>query len=76
MPHSRFPRSCTIQRSVVRRHHPAFGTDAAVLPHGLNAKEFSAMVAAGKLADLIAMSGNPQHGAPTSCSRRGPRSTP
>ncbi len=66
----------------------AFGTDAAVLPHGMNAREFSAMVAAGmtpidairaatlngadllgtpdrgeiavgKLADLIAVPGNP-----------------
>ncbi|MES2124431.1 MAG: amidohydrolase family protein [Gemmatimonadota bacterium] len=66
----------------------AFGTDAAVLPHGMNAKEFSAMVAAGmspleairaatlsgaellgtpdrgeiavgKLADMIAVPGNP-----------------
>lgn len=66
----------------------AFGTDAAVLPHGMNAKEFSAMVAAGmspleairaatlsgaellgtpdrgeivvgKLADIIAVPGNP-----------------
>ena len=66
----------------------AFGTDAAVMPHGMNAKEFSAMVAAGmtpidairaatlsgadllgtpdrgeiavgKLADIIAVPGNP-----------------
>jgi imidazolonepropionase-like amidohydrolase len=66
----------------------AFGTDAAVYPHGLNAREFAALVqrgmtplaaiqsatlgatdligvddrgviAAGKLADLIAVSGNP-----------------
>lgn len=66
----------------------AFGTDAAVIPHGLNAKEFAAMVGAGmtpieairaatlngadllgtpdrgeiavgKLADMIAVRGNP-----------------
>ena len=66
----------------------AFGTDAAVMPHGMNAREFSSMVAAGmspidairaatlngadllgtpdrgeiavgKLADLIAVPGNP-----------------
>jgi imidazolonepropionase-like amidohydrolase len=42
----------------------SFGTDAAVYPHGQNAKEFKLMVdlgtlEKGKLADIIAMPGDP-----------------
>ena len=78
----------SVRRAVAAGVKIAFGTDAAVYPHGLNAKEFAAMVKrgmtplatiqaatlsacdligvddrgvieAGKLADLIAVPGNP-----------------
>ena len=78
----------SVRRAVAAGVKIAFGTDAAVYPHGLNAREFAAMVErgmtplatiqaatlsacdligvddrgvieAGKLADLIAVPGNP-----------------
>jgi imidazolonepropionase-like amidohydrolase len=82
------PADASFRKAVAAGVKIAFGTDAAVMPHGQNAKEFAVMVAAGmtpiaairaatingaellgtpdrgeiavgRLADMIAVSGNP-----------------
>lgn len=54
----------SLRRAVKAGVKIAFGTDAAVIPHGTNATEFAAMVDRGQLlkgmlADIVAVPGNP-----------------